>query len=80
MECLSCGGVGCDECTEGRIAIQGCPKQYCREIVPSISLIDLFQKGLPPVAGGTLDQSVWFLEAAKILGNEEAQAKSEATQ
>lgn len=43
-------------------------------------MIDLFKNGLPPVAGGTLDQSVWFLEAAKILGSEEAQAKHEATQ
>jgi len=58
----------------------GCPQEFCRSVVPSIGLIDLFKNGLPPVAGGTLDQSVWFLEAAKILGSEEAQAKHEATQ
>jgi hypothetical protein len=80
MECISCDGVGCEDCIEGRVQISGCPKKYCREVVPAISLIDLFQKGLPPIAGGTLDQSVWFIEAAKILGYEEAQAKSEATQ
>lgn len=43
-------------------------------------MIDLFEKGLPPIAGGTLDQSVWFIEAARILSNEEALAKREATQ
>jgi hypothetical protein len=60
--------------------IEGCPQKYCREIVPAIGLIDLFEKGLPPIAGGTLDQAVWFLEAAKVLSNEEALAKTEAMQ
>jgi hypothetical protein len=43
-----------------------------------VQLIDLFEKGLPPIAGGTLDQSVWFLEAVKVWSNEEAQAKAQA--
>jgi len=30
-------------------------------------LIDLFHKGLPPVAGGSLDQSAQFLNAARLL-------------
>jgi hypothetical protein len=78
IECQQCGGIGCDGCTQGFIRIEGCPQQYCKEIVPAIGLIDLFEKGLPPITGGALDQSVWFLEAARILGNEETQAKNEA--
>ena len=79
IECQSCSGRGCDECGKaGRIRIEGCPQAYCKEIVPSVQLIDLFEKGLPPIAGGTLDQSVWFLEAVKVWSNEEAQAKAQA--
>jgi len=80
MECPQCDGFGCDECNQGQIRIDGCPQQYCKEIVQSIGLIDLFNKGLPPIAGGTLDQSVWFLEAVNVLSNAETQAKNEARQ
>jgi hypothetical protein len=45
-----------------------------------VQLIDLFEKGLPPIAGGTLDQSVWFLEAVKVLGSEEALARQQASE
>jgi len=80
IECQSCGGRGCDECGQaGRIKIEGCPQQFCKEIVQSVQLIDLFEKGLPPIAGGTLDQSVWFLEAVKVLSNEEALARQQAS-
>ena len=80
IECQACDGRGCDDCNHGRVKIDGCPQKYCREIVAAIQLIDLFGKGLPPVAGGTLDQSVWFLEAVKVLSSEEALAKAESMQ
>ena len=38
-------------------------------------MIELFKKGLPPVAGGSLDQSVWFIEAASTLEREDEKAK-----
>jgi hypothetical protein len=76
---MACDGAGCHECENGQVQIKGCPQTYCREIVSAIGLIDLFEKGLPPISGGTLDQSVWFLEAAKVLSNEESLAKMEAT-
>ena len=31
------------------------------------NLVDLFESGLPPVAGGSLDQTAWFLEAVREL-------------
>lgn len=77
MECPACNGQGCDECTDGSVRITGCPNRYCRDVIPAINLIDLFEKGLPPVAGGALDQSAWFLEAVTILGNEDAAMKAE---
>jgi len=56
----------------GMISISGCPNAYCSEIVPLATVADLFAKGIPPIAGGSLDQSAWFLEANRILQNEDA--------
>lgn len=42
-----------------------------------MGLIDLFEKGLPPVTGGVLDQAAWFIEASKVFANEEILAKAE---
>lgn len=77
IECPSCDGEGCDECRLGQITISGCPNEYCSPVATAATLIDLFEKGLPPVAGGALDQSVWFLEAARILRNDEAQIRND---
>jgi len=42
-----------------------------------IELVDLFDEGLPPVAGGALDQAASFLEAARRFKTEEQRAKAE---
>jgi hypothetical protein len=78
IDCPSCDGKGCDECVMGFVRIVGCPNQYCREMVPLIELADLFAKGIPPVSGGALDQSAWFLSASKVLANEENSIKAKA--
>lgn len=39
------------------------------------SLIELFENGLPPVAGGSLDQTAWFLDAARELKTFNAEYK-----
>ena len=56
----------------GMINILGCPNKYCRDIVPLATVVDLFAKGIPPIAGGSLDQSAWFLEASRFLQSEDA--------
>lgn len=43
----------------------------------TVNLADLYSKGLMPVAGGVLDQSAWFLEAARILDRDEETIKAE---
>jgi hypothetical protein len=43
--------------------------------VPAIELIDLFEKGLPPVSGGVLNQSASFLNAAKYFDQQNQLAK-----
>jgi hypothetical protein len=55
----------------------GCPQSYCQEVVPAINLIDLFDKGLPPINGGALDQSAWFLDAVRVLHADEQEIKAE---
>jgi hypothetical protein len=42
-----------------------------------VSLADLFEKGVLPVAGGALDQSASFIEAARFLSVEDAIHKAE---
>ena len=43
-----------------------------------VGLCDLYERGLPPIAGGALDQAAWFLEAANRLKHEEQTLKAEA--
>jgi hypothetical protein len=42
-------------------------------------LVDLFQKGIPPVAGGALNQTMWFIDAASTLKHEDAIVEEELT-
>lgn len=77
IECPNCDGAGCDKCRQGMVRITGCPNEYCLSIAPLVSLAELFKKGIPPVAGGVLDQSVWFVEAARILDRESAMIERE---
>jgi hypothetical protein len=71
IECPSCNGGGCEDCQDGVFAIEGCPNSYCRSIVTSIDLIDLFGKGMPPINGGVLDQSASFIDAVQFFESEE---------
>lgn len=77
IECPVCDGVGCSHCTEGVFPLNGCPNAFCGKMVTLIDVIDLFGKGLPPVAGGTLDQSVSFIQAVSFFENEERKVRNE---
>jgi hypothetical protein len=46
-------------------------------VVPTIELIELFEKGLPPVTGGVLNQSASFLNAVKYFDQQTNLAKLE---
>jgi hypothetical protein len=54
-----------------------CPQQYIGDVVDALQLSDLFFKGIPPVAGGALDQSAWFIQAARTMKLEDARVKEE---
>lgn len=73
IDCPDCDGHGCDECNKrGSFDVTACPNQYVGDIRTAIPLMDLFENGLPPVSGGTLDQAAWFLSAVRTLQHEEA--------
>lgn len=41
-------------------------------------MTDFLEQGLPPVAGGFLDQSQWFLDAVSYIQSESGMAEREA--
>ena len=40
-------------------------------------MFDLFEKGLPPISGGVLDQSVSFIHAAQFFESEESKVRND---
>lgn len=48
-----------------------CPQKFVEEVVDVIPLADLFHNGLAPMAGGVLDQSAWFIDAARTIKRED---------
>jgi len=72
-----CGGVGCAECGDtGKFEIACCPLDYItQDICFVIKLVHLYEKGLPPVAGGSLDQCQAFIHAADFVFSEETKYK-----
>ena len=81
LKCPVCDGYGengeesdnyCKYCDNGRFEIVGCPKDYVTaDIWEAIEYAELFEKGLPPVKGGILDQTASFAEAARFIWLEE---------
>lgn len=58
--------------------LEECPRAYVtRDIWQAVSLAGLYEKGLPPAAGGSLDQAVAFIAAAEFIWQEEKQYKAE---
>lgn len=72
MQCTRCEGQGCNECdNKGRLEIAKCPLEYISDDVwEVIRFADLYEKGLPPVAGGALDQARSFIESAAFVMRE----------
>jgi hypothetical protein len=65
VRCLACGGDGCDRCGGGTVRIEQCPKQIIDAATSRfLHHLTLYERGVPPVAGGSLDQCHAFNEAA----------------
>jgi hypothetical protein len=60
--------------------LDGCPNQYVdQEAFKIIGLADMYEKGIPPVSGGSLDQSNWFVEFCRWLWSENSRIEKELT-
>jgi hypothetical protein len=75
IRCVVCGGENFTECPAcektGRMSIIGCPdKLITPDIWEAIELADLWEKGIAPVLGGSLDQANSFVTAAAFIFSE----------
>ena len=71
IACPNCDEAGCEECNNtGYYQITECPKTTTRELVPFIRTSDLFESGIPPISGGSLEQADVFLSAHQYYRNE----------
>lgn len=77
IECPACHGDGCDKCNDGEFRLEQCPNKYCSDMYDPITLFELFAKGLPPITGGVLDQSAWFINAEQYFRQQEQLAKAD---
>lgn len=57
--------------------ITECPNRAVGNMHDQIELIDHMAAGLPPVSGGALDQTRWFLRACEFFKIEQDRAKSD---
>ena len=60
-----------------RLSRRWMPESVLQRTCSVSRLVDLFDEGLPPVAGGALDQSASFIEASRRFKIEEQRAKAE---
>lgn len=57
----------------------GCPQKFVGgEIIDFLEYADHAKRGCYPVAGGSLDQTHWFLAASNFLANEERRVENES--
>lgn len=77
IECVACDGHGCEHCTNGYQVIDSCPRKLIDgDAYECLLLAEMYEKGLPPVAGGTLDQSQWFLSLYRYAQNQKSVIES----
>jgi hypothetical protein len=70
FECVECGGQKCDTCNQtGQITISRCPLETIpASIWEFIEMATLYlEHGLPPVAGGQLNQAKGFLDGTQFV-------------
>jgi len=58
------------------LLLTSCPRnQLGRSTIDLIESSDMYSKGLPPVAGGVLDQSQSFIDAHRLLTSDQQTLK-----
>ena len=80
IDCTVChnkDSEGCHGCAgAGHFELTSCPALFVdAEIWELLGYAEMYSKGLPPVQGGTLEQSRWFSEFCRFAWNEQAYHK-----
>jgi len=76
MEC-PCGS-GCPDCGHTRrVEIDRCPLEFLEpDLWAWLTFADMLEKGLPPVAGGLLDQAWAFVQLANFAMSDKSYWKN----
>ena len=81
LECVRCGGDkdDCPECKgTGIFTVTRCPlDEVTQDVWDALDYADLYEKGLPPIAGGALDQAYAFTQACSFIWSEKARHEAE---
>lgn len=79
VACPTCDETGCEACDhQGYFYLRQCPKQQIdSELYGMTRLASFLEKGIPPIAGGSLEQSAWFMDFAATLQLEMKLAEAE---
>lgn len=75
--------MGCNECDDrGHFLLTECPQRVypARELTELIRCAEWMKKGMPPVAGGVLDQSHWFMAWFEVWSREVSRYKPLGTE
>lgn len=77
-DCPVCRGQGCDACGQtGRFEVTQCPLKWIEpEFWEMIEMVEFYDKGIAPVAGGLLDQTAYFVKFAAAVRGESEQYKT----
>ena len=76
MDCPDCRDGSCGHCDGGTVKITRCPLELITpDVYEAMELAELYEKGLAPVAGGTLDQTANFAAAARLIWRENERHK-----
>lgn len=78
VDCPQCDGAGCRACGDvGFYELTSCARRKVpRGIWPVLKFAELMDKGLPPVAGGVLDQDAWFVAAYGFVLSEKSRLEA----
>ena len=79
-DCTACGGSGCDVCggTGRMVVADRCPLLVVTaDSWEMLELADIYRRGLPPVAGGSLDQAAGFVAAARFVWGQDDRWRAE---
>ena len=81
IACWLCNQTGCDNCRDGYVVLNECPKEFIgNDIMQAVNIAALCTNGVLPVSGALLDQSAWFVDLWSYLQSAENQIQFEQSQ